>query len=182
MASRDEIETEILQPMRSLFRVPFGIEDPERALVEYANVLRRHSVSMLKTGWARMVETYRRRDWPSIYEFIEVFDGLYAEEKRLRDVASSADKITDPFEAFCGKVLAFVKRDRRTFETFRDAGVRAIRSKDALGFDTAALAASVRETYGEQLDAVVGRSVVFMGPGTGKWEHSKWDAFKEYRA
>ena len=180
MASTDEVDTEILQPMRSLFRVPFGIEAPERALIEYANVLRRHSVMMLRTGWARMLETYRRRDWPSIYEFIEIFDTLHAEEKRLRDLASAADKQPDPFETFCSKVLAFVKRDRRTFEAFRDAGVRAIRSTEAVGFDTEALATSMREAYGDQLDAMVGRPVVFTGPGTGTWEHNKWDAFKEY--
>ena len=55
MASTEQVRDEILEPMRALFRVPFGIEDPERALLEYARTLRRYSVETLKAGWSRII-------------------------------------------------------------------------------------------------------------------------------
>ena len=180
MASLDEINSEILEPMRALFRVPFGIEDPERALVEYAHVLRHHTPAILKAGWAEMVLKHKRRDWPSIFEFMEVMDPLDKAARRTAMAQSGADQIPDPWEAFCKKVLVFVKRDRRTFEAFRDAGVRAIRETNILGFDTQDLANEMREIYGKELDAAVGQVVVFGGPGKGRWEHPKWEADRAY--
>jgi hypothetical protein len=71
MATTEQIQTEVLEPMRSLFRVPFGIESPEEALGQYAKALTRFSVETLRAGWGRLVETHRKRDWPSIADMLE---------------------------------------------------------------------------------------------------------------
>lgn len=179
MASSDEVQVEIIEPMRALFRVPFGIEDPERALTEYVRSLRRYSAAVLKAGWARMIEKYKRRDWPAIRDFVDQFDALQAEAAQLKAAAASADSTPDPWVSFCAKVLAFVKRDRRTFETFRDAGIRAIEGEFTLAFDTAAEAERITEEFGRELDALVGFHVRVEGPPppspTRKWTAKKWD-------
>lgn len=182
MASTEEIQGEILEPMRALFRVPFGIEDPERGLTEYARVLRRHDVATLREGWERIINQHKRRDWPSIYEFIEVFDGIAKERKRIADATEQANRIPDPHEEFCTKVLAFVKRNRATFEAFRDAGVRAVHNEFALSFDSAAKAKEMEEIYGEEIEAAVGKHVPFEGPLKGAWVRPRWNKDKAYAA
>lgn len=66
MASVEEVETEILNPMRALYRVPHGVEDPTAALVEYAKVLCRFEYFELVRAWQHLTIHHKRRDWPSI--------------------------------------------------------------------------------------------------------------------
>lgn len=186
MASTEQVKTEILEPMRALFRVPFGIEDPERGLLEYGRVLRRYSPETLKAGWSRIIEKYKRRDWPSVFEFVEQFDAIQAEVARLKALAQDADEHRDPWDTFCAKVLAFVKRDRRTFEAFRNAGVRAIAREFVLAFDSQEEADQIAAAYGVELDAAVGFHVsIEAAPKpspTKAWVkgRERWSAEKPY--
>lgn len=70
MASVEEIQVKIVEPMRALYRVPFGIEDPEKALVEYTKALKNIPGQLLEGAWDRVVATHKRRDWPTISELI----------------------------------------------------------------------------------------------------------------
>lgn len=70
MASTDEIQAKIIEPMRALYRVPFGIEDPERALVEYTKALKSVPGHLLDGAWERVVATHKKRDWPTISELL----------------------------------------------------------------------------------------------------------------
>jgi hypothetical protein len=180
MSSSEEVQSIILEPMRALYRVPFGIEDPERALVEYARVLRNHSTANLQAGWNAIVLSHKRRDWPSIYEFIELFDKMAAEARRQRAIIDAANSIPDPWSAFCVKVLAFVKRDRKTFEDFRNAGVRAIQGEQVLAFDTTDLAGEIAKLYGDELDAMMGFHVGIEGPANGRWNQARWKDAKAF--
>lgn len=71
MASIEEVQAAVLEPMRSLFRVPFGIEDPEAALAQYAKTLTRFSGDSLRAGWERVVELHKKRDWPPIADLLD---------------------------------------------------------------------------------------------------------------
>lgn len=70
MASIEEIQSKVVEPMRALYRVPFGIEEPERALVEYTKALKAIPGQLLEGAWDRVVATHKRRDWPTISELI----------------------------------------------------------------------------------------------------------------
>ena len=70
MASVEEIQSKVVEPMRALFRVPFGIEDPEKALLEYVRALKNMPGHLLDGAWDRVIATHKRRDWPTISELI----------------------------------------------------------------------------------------------------------------
>ena len=70
MASVEEIQVKIVEPLRALYRVPIGIEDPEKALVEYTKASKNIPGHLLDGAWERVVATHKRRDWPTISELI----------------------------------------------------------------------------------------------------------------
>jgi hypothetical protein len=82
MASTDEIKAIIIEPMRALYRVPFGIEDPERALVEYARALKNIPGHLLAPGWEKIIATHKDRSWPTIAEMIKACGNASADQSR----------------------------------------------------------------------------------------------------
>ena len=68
MATVSEISETILEPMRAMYRMPRGIEDADKALSEYAKALKRWTIDELESGFNRIKDNYKRRDWPSIWE------------------------------------------------------------------------------------------------------------------
>jgi hypothetical protein len=90
MASVEEIQAKIVEPMRALFRVPFGIEDPERALLEYVRALKNVPGHLLEGAWERVVATAKKRDWPTISEIL-LATGYVSEAKARADIP--ADKL-----------------------------------------------------------------------------------------
>jgi hypothetical protein len=90
MASVEEIQAKIIEPMRALFRVPFGIEDPERALLEYVRALKNVPGHLLEGAWERVVSTAKKRDWPTISEIL-LATGYVSDAKARADIP--ADKL-----------------------------------------------------------------------------------------
>lgn len=93
MASTDEIHAKIVGPMRALFRVPFGIDDPERALVEYTKALKSASGDAMAQAWDRLVATHKRRDWPTISEIISAIDHTESLSAPKRNSAESPGSV-----------------------------------------------------------------------------------------
>lgn len=71
MASVEELTQKLLNPMQALYRVPYGIQDHERALSEYARALIGLPGHLLDAAWSRLVASHKRRDWPSVSEILE---------------------------------------------------------------------------------------------------------------
>lgn len=184
MANHDQVRTEILDPMRSLFRVPFGVVDPENGLTQYSIVLSRYSSATLADGWKIIIASYKRRDWPTISDLVEAMDSVERDIRRANEDREAADQKPDPWDAFRAKALSFVKRDKRTFEKFRDAGVRVMDREFALAFDSEVEANGISDIYGDALNAFIGFAVELQGPPavspSRKWTISKWSKSKEY--
>lgn len=93
MASTEEIQKYIIEPMRALYRVPFGIEDPERALVEYTKALKSIPGNSLEGGWSRIIATHKKRDWPTISELITEIGRAEAVVVALKSNPEDAGKV-----------------------------------------------------------------------------------------
>lgn len=184
MATVDEVKTEIINRMQALYRAPYGIERPEDALAEYVGVLVRYPQSTLHAAWKKLVPEYDRRDWPTITDIIQYCNAHERDAKQLDRARMNEEKKPDPWKAFTGQVLVFVKRDEQTFVDFRDAGVRAIVDEYVLEFDDEASTALIRDRYGAELDAFMGRHVplqVNAATPNSRWVEPKWEKDKPYR-
>jgi len=82
--------------MSALYRVPFGVEEPDKAIEQYASVLAHYSAPTLDEGWKRVLASYKKRDWPSIPEIVIHMDAIdrearAIEEARMRVPSLSAE-------------------------------------------------------------------------------------------
>lgn len=69
MASFDEVETLILNPMSALYRRPPEISDPEAAKFEFFKELRQYDSNILRAMWEEMKKEYAGPFWPTLREF-----------------------------------------------------------------------------------------------------------------
>lgn len=123
MASTTEISLVILEPMRALYRAPFGIESVEDSLAEYAKVLKRWTIDELEIGWSYAVAKHKRRDWPSIYELQEWIRSasprptLRQPEPPSYSAASEIDTRTPEVQARVRRMFAILAEHEVTSET-----------------------------------------------------------------
>lgn len=85
MATVDEVRAEVLEPMRSLYRVPYGVDKPEDALAQYARILIRYSRTTLASGWTKLLTQHKKPEWPAIPTLMEIMDGIDREARELSE-------------------------------------------------------------------------------------------------
>ena len=70
MAEPQEIEAEILGPMKALYAKPYGCDDPDKALAEYSRFLTEYTPDQLRRGYEYLVRHRAPKDkyWPNIAE------------------------------------------------------------------------------------------------------------------
>lgn len=82
MATKAEIYEAILKPMQGLYVPPSGIK-ADVALEQYARGLAEFSVAELENGWARLVQGYASRWWPTLHAVVvAVREGRPQQDRR----------------------------------------------------------------------------------------------------
>lgn len=76
MATPDEVDRYVLQPMQALYRMPYRMEDPEAALAQYGRALTGFKADVLASAWVLLRDRYKKRDWPAISEIREHIDAV----------------------------------------------------------------------------------------------------------
>lgn len=123
MATTAEISAVILEPMRALFRTPYGIESVEDALGEYAKILKRWTIDELELGWHYAIAKHTRRDWPSIYELQEWIKAAAPSRPTPRShlpsysAASEPDTRTPESRDRVRRMIAILAEHKRKSET-----------------------------------------------------------------
>lgn len=99
MATSFEVEAEFLSKMKALYRVPYGVQDTDASLAEYAGELSEYPANALREGWIRLKRSYKKRDWPALGE---ILPHLQAEHAR-------APAATDP--ALIARLIAMTAKE-----------------------------------------------------------------------
>lgn len=133
MATVEQVEMEVLEPMKSLYRVPHGIDDPARALVEYVKVLTRFGQAELSEGWQRIIATHKRRDWPTIWDIQEAIK--FTQPAPARPIQSgSVERFpfqTPEAKARVARMTAIVRKHGSYADAIADPDFQAI--EDEMG-------------------------------------------------